>query len=104
MCALSVCVCLCVCVCVRACVRACVHVVCVCVGARVRTCLRGHISAKAKGVSKRMVFKMASFFETRRFGTRLFWYLFGSLLAAKAKGVSKRMGFQNGKFSEFLNS
>ena len=56
-------------------------------------------SAKPKGVSKRMFFKMASSLnllkkkKTRHFGTCLFWYPFECLFNSIQRGV-KRMGFK----------
>ena len=52
--------------------------------------LFGEPSAKPKGVSKRMVFKMASaliFSKTRHIGTRLFWYPFGCLFSSTQRGI-----------------
>ena len=42
------------------------------------------------------------FFETWRFGPRLFWYTFGCLFCKTQRGI-KRMGYQNGKFLSFDN-
>ena len=59
-------------------------------------------SAKPKGISKRMVFNMASSLNLKQLGILVPVY-FGTCLGVSAQRGIKTEGFQNGKFLSFDN-
>ena len=59
------------------------------------------LSTKPKGVSERMVFKMASFlFKARHCDTRLFLYLFGCLCMGNGRNTVLRVLFRRRELTE----